>query len=155
MSTPELTNYFEELDRIAKAANAAEDEFRNSISKRMRELEELRSFAFRRLNLMKAVGHSVADAKDEEEAKSKASEAFLLEVNWTGGSQSQRDVVEKFAPVVVAVWNASKPEARPDDVVKIAEELAAFEAWFGQSREAPFLSLMQKEVLELPLVEVA
>lgn len=155
MTNPELAKYFDELDRVARAANAAEDEFRSNITKRIRELEEARAFAFRRLNLMKEIGQAVAEAKDEEEAKAKASEAFLAEVSWTGGSQSQRDVVEKFMPVALAVWEAGKAEAKPEDTAKIAKELEAFELWFAQNREAPFLTLMQREIPELPLVEVA
>ena len=155
MTNPELANYFDELDRIAKAANFAEDEFRRNITKRVKELEVERAFAFRRLNLMKSIGQAVADAKDEEEVKVKASECSLAEVNWTGGSQAQRDVVEKFTPVALAVWNASKPEAKPEDVAKIEPELTAFEEWFAQNREAPFLTLMEVEMVELPLVERA
>jgi len=155
MTPSNFSNFVEELDRRAKAANAVEDEFRSSFTKRVRELEEARAFAFRRLNLVKSVGGAIADAKDEEEAKSKASAVFLIEVGWTGGSQSQRDVVEKFMPVAIAIWNASKPDAKPEDGEKIEVELSAFEAWFGQNREAPFLTLMQQETVELPLVEVA
>lgn len=155
MINPELANYFDGLDRLAKAANAAEDDFRRNITKRLKELEQERAFAFRRLNLMKAVGHAVAEAKDEEEVKAKASECFLAEVNWTGGSQWQRDVVEKFMPVAHAVWNASKAEAKPEDVAKIEPELVAFEEWFAQNRETPFLTVMEVEMVELPLVERA
>jgi hypothetical protein len=155
MINPQLENYFSELDRIAKTANAAEDEFRRNITKRMKELEEERAFAFRRLNIMKSVARAVADAKDEEEAKAKASEAFMMEVNWTGGSKFQRDVTEKFMPVALAVWEASKPDPKPEDVGNIAKELAVFEEWYGQQSETPFLTLMQQEALELPLVERA
>ncbi len=154
MSNLTLANYLDELDRQAKAANVAEDEFRRNIAKRVRELEEERAFAFRRLNLMKSVGQAVADAKDEEEVKVRGSAAFLTEVGWTGGSQFQRDVVEKFAPVALAVWAASKPEAKDEDAAEITKELAAFEAWFAQDRETPFLTLMQQEIPELPLVEI-
>jgi len=153
MNNPELANYFNELDRIAKAANAAEDEFRRGIAKRIKELEEERAFAFRRMNIMKSVAQAVADAKDADEVKAKASEAFLMEVSWTGGSKFQQDVTEKFMPVALTVWEASKPEAKPEDVAKIEKELAEFEEWFAQQSETPFLTLMQQEVLELPLVE--
>lgn len=155
MTAPHLAQYLDELDQQAKAANVAEDEFRRNIAKRVRELEQARAFAFRRLNLMKSIGQAVAEAKDEEEAKAKAAAAFLAEVGWTGGSQSQRDVVEKFMPVALATWHAAKPEADEVAARKIAEELAAFEAWYAQNREAPFLALMQQETVELPLVEVA
>ncbi len=155
MTTPQLETYFSELDRVARSANAAEDEFRRNIANRMRELEEARAFAFRRLNLMKSIAHAVEGAKDEEEALQRASEAFLSEVGWTGGSQSQRDVVEKFSPVALAVWEASKPEAAPENLQKIASELAAFENWFAEGREASFLTLMHRDLPELPLVEVA
>ncbi|MBX3518574.1 MAG: hypothetical protein KF835_00990 [Xanthobacteraceae bacterium] len=155
MTNPELANYFAELDRLAKAANVAEDEFRRNIAKRIKELEEQRAFAFRRMNLMKSVARAVTDAKDEDEAKAKASDAFLSELDWTGGSQFQRDVVAKFMPVALAVWESSKPEAKAEDVAKIAGELAAFEEWFAQQREIPFLSVMEKQLVELPLVERA
>lgn len=155
MTSAHLTGYFDELDRKARAANAAEDEFRRNIMARVKEMEQERAFAFRRLNLMKAIGAAVAGVAAEEEAKAKASEAFLHEVHWTGGSQSQRDVVEKFMPVALAVWNAAKPEAKEEDAARIAAELAAFETWFAQNREAPFLTLMQEEIAELPLVEIA
>jgi hypothetical protein len=150
-----LTKYFDDLDRQARAANAAEDEFRNNISKRMRELEEERAFAFRRLNLVKAIGAAVLGAKDEDEAKEQGASAFLTEVSWTGGSQSQRDVVARFEPVALALWAASKPEATAQDTANVSKELAAFEEWFGQNREAAFLTLMQQELPELPLVEVS
>lgn len=150
-----LAKYVDDLDRQARAANAAEDEFRNNITKRMRELEEARAFAFRRLNLVKAIGVAVAGAKDDEEAKAQGASAFLTEVNWTGGSQSQRDVVAKFEPVALALWAASKPEATAEEAERVSKELAAFEEWFGQNREAAFLTLMQQELPELPLVEVA
>ncbi|MBX3513792.1 MAG: hypothetical protein KF826_08915 [Xanthobacteraceae bacterium] len=155
MTNPELANYFAELDRLAKDANVAEDEFRRNIAKRIRELEEQRAFAFRRMNLMKSVAQAVTDAKDEEEAKAKARDAFLAELDWTGGSQFQRDVVEKFMPVGLAVWEASKPDAKAEDVAKIGGELAAFEEWFAQQRETPFLAVMEKQMVELPLVERA
>ncbi len=155
MTNPELQKYFEELDRVARAANAAEDEFRNNIQKRIRELEEERAFAFRRLNLMKSVGQAVAGAENEEDATAKANETFLAEVGWSGGSQSQREVAEKFTPVALALWHAGKAEAKAEDAAKVAQELADFEAWFSQNREAPFLTLMQRDLPELPLVEVA
>lgn len=155
MTNPELANYFAELDRIAKEANVAEDEFRRNIAKRIKELEEQRAFAFRRMNLMKSVAHAVTNAKDEDEAKAKASEAFLAELDWTGGSQFQRDVVAKFMPVALALWESSKLEAKADDVAKIAGELADFEEWFAQQRETPFLAVMEKQMVELPLVERA
>lgn len=150
-----LAKYFDDLDRQARAANAAEDEFRNNITKRMRELEEARAFAFRRLNLVKAIGAAIAGAKDEEEARALGASAFLIEVGWTGGSQSQRDVVEKFQPVALALWTASRPEATAEDAATVSKELAAFEEWFGQNRDAAFLTLMQQDLPELPLVEVA
>ncbi|HMN52260.1 MAG TPA: hypothetical protein PKB01_09410 [Xanthobacteraceae bacterium] len=155
MSAPQVVSYLDELNRVAIEANVAEDEFRRNITSRIRELEEARAFAFRRLNLMKSVSASVVGAKDEEEAKTRGSAAFLQEVGWSGGSQSQAEVVAHFAPVALAIWNASKTEATPDDAAKIAKELAGFESWYAQGREEPFLKLMQQEPLELPLVEVA
>ena len=74
---------------------------------------------------------------------------LLAEAGWTGATEAQREVAEKFVPVAQAVAAAAAgEEADP------AAALAAFEAWYAETRQVPFLALMEREVVELPLVEV-
>jgi hypothetical protein len=48
----------------------------------------------------------------------------------------------------------SRDEPPAVDVQSIDVDLAAFEAWFAENRNGTFLSLMDAEPLELPLVDV-
>ena len=36
---------------------------------------------------------------------------------------------------------------------EIGKQLSEFENWFGKARNGPFLSVLEREILELPLVE--
>jgi hypothetical protein len=50
---------------------------------RIKALERQRAFAFRRLNLVRAVAASLDGAKDEAEAAARGSSSFLREVSGT------------------------------------------------------------------------
>ena len=75
--------------------------------------------------------------------------AFLAAVGWTGAAEAERAVAERFAPVAAAVRAAARDE--PADP---AAALADFEAWYAAERGVPFLALMEREIVELPLVEI-
>jgi hypothetical protein len=154
MTASALDDYLAGLDEAAHSANVAEEVYRREAMLRIRALEQERAFAFRRLNLMRSVASAAADAKDEVDALAHGSTAFLRELGWSGASESQREVVERFAPVVREVWQASRAETAEGAGAAIERELAAFEEWFSSSRGAPFPSIMEGEVVELPLVEV-
>ncbi len=153
MSGQDFSGLLEELEAVARAAGAAEIEFQKEVAKHAAELREERAFAWRRLNLLRAVAAAVAAAKDEDEAGAAGRKAFYGQVGWNGATQNQRDVAERFAPVVAAVWTATRPEG-PKDAAEVKDALATFEAWYAETRSAPFLSLMERDIVELPLVEV-
>lgn len=145
------------LDGAAHGASVAEEKFRREALDRIAGLERERIFAFRRLNLMKAVIEAMSAAEDHPVAIKHATSALLREVNWNGASESQREAIEKFLPVANAVWEARQDDREKDgeeSVMAVERQLAAFEAWFERNRNAAFLSLMDREPLELPLVEV-
>lgn len=163
MSARPIDTCIAQLDAAAHAASVAEERYRSEAAERVKGLERARAFAFRRLNLVREVARAMTGAKDEAEALQSGSAAFLREVNWTGGSESQREVVERFKPILAALWRMSGEDAAPaGDIADIgkdlskdlARDLADFEAWFAANRHGSFLSLMDGEVLELPLVEV-
>lgn len=155
MTVPTLTAFLDGLERTARAASATEDAFRREAMQRIRALEDERAFAFRRVNFMRSVAAAVAGAKDEAEAEAKGAAAFFHELDWSGATEAQRQAQERFRPVVAAVWAASQPDAGDDKAEALARELADFEHWFAQSRNAPFLTMLGREVVELPLVEVS
>jgi hypothetical protein len=154
MSGEALAVYFDRLKRAADTASAAEDAYRRDAVRRIKEHEQERAFAYRRLNLMQAAAAAVAGAKDEAEAMAQGKSAMLREVNWNGASEPQRQVADRFAPVALALWRAGRDAGGAGQAEPPEAALAAFEQWFAESRNGPFLALMEGSTLELPLVEV-
>lgn len=154
MISSEYAAYLDDLDRRAREASVAEEQFRKEAARQTEHLKNERVFAYRRLNLLRAIGRAVATAKDEAEAQGSGGSVFYREVGWSGATQAQRDAAEQFMPVILAIWNAAGPDREVDEECSIPEVLAAFERWFEESRSTAFLNLMEREVVELPLVEV-
>jgi hypothetical protein len=159
MTDDVLQSFITKLNDAARGASVAEETFRREAAERIATLERARMFAFRRLNLVKAIVAAMASAEDQPAAIAQATSAFLRELNWNAASESQRQVVEQFLPVANAIWDARQTgeaeDGKPEAAVAIEKELATFEQWFERNRHGPFLSLMDGEPLELPLVEVA
>lgn len=153
-----LTTYLDGLEQAAHAASTAEEVYRREIAQRVRALEQDRAFAFRRLNLMRTVTAAVTGHEEEAEALQAGNIAFMRELEWTGATEAQRQALEQFQPVVLAAWTLSRATeeeaARAANMAALERALTAFEQWFAASRNGPFLSVMEREVVELPLVEI-
>jgi hypothetical protein len=153
MTAQPLTALLDDLDRIAHDAAINEENYRKEAAARFRELEQDRAFGFRRLNLMRSVTAAIDGCENEDDAILRGSTAFLRELGWSGTSETQQETLTNFAPLIVACWQATQPEAPETDSSAIIERLRAFEAWFVEHRNGPFLSIMEREIVELPLVE--
>jgi len=147
----DFASYLETLQAVAKAASAAEIEHQKQAAARAAELRNARAFAWRRLNLMRSLAGAVRDAENAEAATAAGRSAMFGMVGWNGATKAQRDVADRFTPVVLAVWNACR---RQGEEIDVGATLAEFEAWYAAERGAPFLALMERETVELPLVEV-
>jgi hypothetical protein len=62
------TSFLDDLQAAARDVEAAEAMFRREVAARMADLEQLRAFAFRRLNLTQAIAEAVGPAADEPAA---------------------------------------------------------------------------------------
>lgn len=158
MTAQSLTALLDDLDRIAHDASVNEEDYRKEVAVRLRELEQDRAFGFRRLNLMRTVTAALEGSENEDEAVRHGSAAFLRELGWSGDSETQQETLRQFEPVIAACWRAAQPQPpeTPDadaEPAAIIEKLRAFEAWFADNRNGPFLSIMEREIVELPLVE--
>jgi hypothetical protein len=153
MTAQPLTALLDNLDHIAHTASINEENYRKEAAARFRELEQDRAFGFRRLNLMRTVTAAIVGSETEEDAVEKGSAAFLLELGWAGTSETQQEALEHFCPIIRACWQATQSETPEAESDAIIEKLRVFEAWFGEARNGPFLSVMEREIVELPLVE--
>lgn len=145
--------FLDTLKRAADDATRAEDDFRRSIATRTRELEQERSFAFRRLNLMRAIADTVASAEGEEIAVASALAILREKLGWTHDSEARSEVLSKFAAVAQAIFGLLSPaepnKPRPDVVASLKE----FEDWYASTHSVAFWMLFENYLPETPRVD--
>ncbi len=144
-----------QLEAAAKAAQQAEDALRKRMVEEVARLERERAFAYRRLNLMRAVADAVARADGEDAAVANGLTAVRNELGWDSESETRTETLDRFAAVVRTTFarlgsEAAEAETPAADPVGA---LADFEAWYAARFERPFWVLFDQYVPELPLVE--
>ena len=158
-------SFVDDLQRAADGQAAAEEAFRREIAARTKALENERAFAFRRLNLMRAIAEVVAGAEDEAIAVAAATAVLRAKLGWGTDSEARDVVISQFAPVAVAMFanltpvslspappettgaSAGKP---PPDVIAT---LTAFERWYAETHPGPFWVLLENYMTETPVVD--
>jgi len=133
-------SFLDALKLAADRATAAENDFRREIAGRTRALERERAFAFRRMNLMRAVAGAAV--------------VLRARLGWSSDSEARIAVVSRFAPVAQAVFATLAPsddeEASGPDVIAA---LAEFETWYAEAHSSPFWTLFESYLPETPVVD--
>lgn len=153
--TAALAPLMDALKAAAEQAGAAETAFRRETAQRIAALERERTFAFRRLNLMRTVIAAVAAAETEENAVARGSSTLCEEIGWDGVSEARTAVLDQFAAVTKAIFadlHPSDGESSPDDGSALTT-LAAFEAWYVATHPVPFWALLDQYVPQTSIVD--
>lgn len=146
--------YLDALKLSADQSAIAENEFSSQIATRIKELEKQRSFAFRRLNLMKEVASVIAGAESEEIAVAAATAVLRAKLGWASDSEARVAVVSSFAPVAQAMFASLAPvESEDDEKPDVIKALADFEAWYLETHPNPFWVLFENYMPETPVVD--
>jgi hypothetical protein len=149
-----VPSFLDALKLAADRATTAERDFRREISERTKALERERAFAFRRLNLMRAVADLVAGAESEDVAVAGAAAVIRAKLGWSSDSEARVAVVSRFAPVTRAVFASLAPsddeDAPEPDIIKA---LAEFEIWYAETHPNPFWTLFENYMPETPVVD--
>lgn len=146
--------YLEALRADAQRCTAAEDEFRNSIAARLKELEQARAFSYRRFNLINEVSGAVASAESEEIAVAVATAVLRARLGWVSDSDARVAVTSSFAPVAQAMFASLAPvESEDEPKPDVIAALARFEAWYLETHPAPFWMLFENVMPETPVVD--
>lgn len=157
-----VTSLLDTLTAAAARAGETEAAYRRETVQRIAALERERSFAFRRLNLMRAVIAAVAGAETEEEATARGATALCAEIGWDGISEARTAVLEQFAAVTKAVVaelerepdaSAGEGAASPYDGPSALTALADFEKWYGETHTGPFWGLFGQYVPQTSVVD--
>jgi hypothetical protein len=165
-------HFLDVLAATAEEAEKAEGAFRREMAQRGAVLERERAFAFRRLNLMRAVTEAVADAENGETAAEITAQegaitaetlaeiavacargALSDKLGWISLDPARMAVLKQFDPVARSVfWNLRQPDV-PDTAHDVQGALAAFETWYAGSHEQPFWALFDHYIPETPRVD--
>lgn len=147
-------SYLDTLKLAADQSAVAENEFRNQLAARIKELEKQRAFAFRRLNLMKEVSGVIAGAESEEIAVAVATAVLRAKLGWANDSEARMAVVSSFAPVAQAMFAGLAPvESEDEEKPDVIRTLAEFEAWYAETHPNPFWVLFENYMPETPVVD--
>ena len=146
-------SFLDALQAAAAEAEAAEAGFRREIAQRTKALERERAFAFRRLNLMRAVAEVIASAESEEIAVSSATAIVRAKLGWSSDSEARDAVLSRFAPVAKAAFASLAPPVAEAEEVDVGQALADFEAWYASTHENAFWVLFETYMPETPLVD--
>ena len=154
MTTTAFKDCLNTLETRARDASRAESEHQQEAARRTAELRTAREFAWRRLNLLRSLASALRDETAEPEALEAGRLALLREASLTTATKPQRDLADRFTPVTLAIWHATRDDADAEAAHTALEALAEFEAWHQADRGMPFLGLMERDIPNLPLVEV-
>ena len=134
------------------SAATAETAYRREAAGRIKQLERERSFAYRRVNLMKPIADVVARAESEEMAVGGSQAILRAKLGWSGDSEAHSAILTEFAKVARALFVTlhSTEEKPAADVLALLSE---FEAWYEASYRKPFWDLFDQPMPETPLVD--
>lgn len=142
-----------EFEASAVAAREAEDALRKRLTAEVSNLERERAFAYRRLNLMRAVTGAIASVESEETAVANGLAVVRAELGWESDSDSRAETLSRFASVLRSAFTGLSPSKPEGSVETVVRSLADFEAWYATTYERPFWVLFEQEIPEMPLVE--
>jgi len=154
MTSADAASFLAALKAAADGAAGMEADFRRETAQRIAALERERSFAFRRLNFMRKVVGAIAETESEQEALQRSAAALREELGWSSESEARSAVLERFAPVTRAVSRSLHSTSADESLAtSMADALAAFERWYGESHAGAFWALFDQYRTETPLVD--
>src|SRR5262245_37456013 len=149
-----MPSFLDPLTLAADRAQAAETSFRREAARQTKQLAMDRAFAFRRLNLMRAIANAVANAESEQAAVSVATTTLRTKLDWSHDSEAREAVLSRFAPVAQAVFaDLSSVNDTEPPTPGVLKALADFEDWYAQAHAGPFWVLFENEMRETPVVD--
>jgi hypothetical protein len=144
------------LDRLkvaADTASAAEATFRQQAAQRIAVLDRERAFAFRRLNLMRAIADAIIETETEEQAVAGALATLRAKLDWSSESDARARVLSRFSAVAQAVFANLMPSDNDALLPDVAQALVEFETWYAETRGTPFWVLFDHYRSETPVVD--
>lgn len=134
------------LDAAKVAADVAETAYRAEAARQTEELARERAHAWRRADLMRSLAGTLDSVPDAEMAVAAGQALLRARLGWSDDSEARAEVLARFAPVAVALFEMES-EAAPEAA------LATFEEWYATTRQSAFWYLFEHYLPDTPLVD--
>ncbi len=153
------------LQADCTAAETAERAVRAAVEAQIKDAEQARAFAWRRLSALSDMARIAALEPDREVAVERQLEALFRDIGWIEGGlvelgEGARPLIDWLRPIAEALHAAAHPphaeDGEPAEPPVIADPIAAFrafEAWYEAERGQPFLQVFERYVPPTPVVE--
>jgi hypothetical protein len=133
---------FSTLEAAAHAADAEETAFRREAAARIETLERARTFAFRRLNVLRAMAEAARRAPDPEASIAAQIGVIRERLGWGSAEEgTPRAVLERLSALAACIDAEVRANAPSDDP---CAELARFEDWYTERFGGPFWALFDR-----------
>jgi hypothetical protein len=153
------------LQADCTAAEAAERTVRAKVEAQLKEAEQARAFAWRRLSALGDMARIAALEPDREIAVERQLVALFRDIGWVDGGldelgEGARPLLGWLQPIAEALHAVAHPAAddagdEPKEPL-VADPIAAFrafEAWYEADRGQPFLQVFERYMPPTPVVE--
>ncbi|MGD9883350.1 MAG: hypothetical protein AB7F22_18390 [Reyranella sp.] len=144
-------------------AEAREQAVRAAVEAELREAEQARAFAWRRLGALGDMARIAATEPDRELAVERQLAGLFRDIGWVENGldelpESARPLLDRLRPIAEALHAQahSVPADAAEEPATRADPLAAFrafETWYEAERGQPFLQVFERYVPPTPLVE--
>lgn len=141
------------LERAAHQAQSAEVAFRDGIAREIATRERARQFAFRRLGIASDMVRAARGAEDAAAAVEAQCAALMAELGWSNRAGTRTAVMDAWENVARAVATSVGLACEPPHDGDVEAAFAGFEAWYETQHGVAFLSLLDQEMPEMPVVE--
>ena len=150
---PPAVPFLVTLQAAADSAAVAEADCRREAQLRINGLETARAFAFRRLNVMRAIADAALAAESEEIAVATGLAVLRTKLGWHTDSEARAEVLSRFATVARTVHAGLSSGGKGEPEAGVTQALADFEAWYAETHIGPFWVLFDQHIPETPLVD--
>ena len=144
-------------------AEAREQAVRAAVEAELREAEQARAFAWRRLGALGDMARIAATEPNRELAVERQLAGLFRDIGWVENGldelpEGARPLLDRLRPIAEALHAQahSVPADAAEEPATHADPLAAFrafETWYEAERGQPFLQVFERYVPPTPLVE--
>jgi hypothetical protein len=147
----QMPAFLSTLEAAAHAAEAEETSFRREAAARIETLDRTRTFAFRRLNVLRAMAEAARRAPDADTSVATQLSGIRERLGWGNVEEgTPRAVLEQLSALAACIDAEVRANAPSDDP---CAELARFEDWYAERFGSPFWALFDRYSPETPVVD--